>query len=117
MSAFCAAQCGARKKSVFVVALFQNLARSAQFAHISEPVSPLFRYWKLAAAITAQTIALASCTATPMTVTEMSAALSTELASASAEASEPVALAEGFSSAVARAVQANAGYRASLALE
>lgn len=100
-----------------MVALLQNLARSAQLAHISEPVSPLFRYWKLAAAITAQTMALASCTGTPLTVTEMSAALATELASASAEASEPVALAEGFSSAVARAVQANAGYRASLALE
>jgi len=60
---------------------------------------------------------LAGCTGTPMAVTEMSAALSAELAAASADAGAPVALAAGFKPAVARAVETNAGYRAALALE
>lgn len=62
-------------------------------------------------------LALAGCTGTPMAVTEMSAALSAELAAASAEAAEPVTLSDGFASAVARAVETNAGYRAALAQE
>lgn len=52
-----------------------------------------------------------------MAVTEMSAALSAELAAASADAAEPVALSDGFASAVAQAVETNAGYRAALAQE
>lgn len=60
---------------------------------------------------------LTGCTGTPMAVTEMSAALSAELAETSAEAAEPVVLADGFASAVARAVETNAGYRAALAQE
>jgi len=62
-------------------------------------------------------VVLAGCTGTPMAVTEMSAALSAELAAASADAGAPVALAAGFKPAVARAVETNAGYRAALALE
>jgi outer membrane protein TolC len=63
------------------------------------------------------TLALAGCTGTPMAVTEMSAALSAELAAASAQAAEPVYLSDGFAAAVARAVETNAGYRAALAQE
>ena len=100
-----------------MIALFQKVRMPVQSMHPSKSVFPLFRYWKLAAAITAQTMALASCTGTPMAVEEMSAALSAELASASAEAAEPVALSNGFASAVARAVETNAGYRATLAHE
>ena len=62
-------------------------------------------------------LALAGCTGTPMAVTEMSAALSAELAAASVEAAEPVYLSDGFAAAVARAVETNAGYRAALAQE
>jgi len=62
-------------------------------------------------------LALAGCTGTPMAVTEMSAALSAELAAAAADAEAPVVLAGGFAPAVARAVETNAGYRAALALE
>ena len=100
-----------------MIALFQKFSMPVRSVHPSKLVFPLFRYWKLAAAITAQTMALASCTGPPMAVEEMSAALSAELASASAEAAEPVALSNGFSSAVARAVETNAGYRATLAHE
>lgn len=62
-------------------------------------------------------LASAGCTGTPMAVTEMSAALSAELAAASADAEAPVALTSGFAPAVARAVETNAGYRAALAQE
>lgn len=62
-------------------------------------------------------LSMAGCTHTPMTVTEMSAAMSAELAAASADAAAPVALSDGFASAVARAVETHAGYRAALAQE
>jgi outer membrane protein, adhesin transport system len=62
-------------------------------------------------------LVLAGCTGTPMAVTEMSAALSAELAMASTDAEAPVALSSGFAPAVARAVETNAGYRAALAQE
>lgn len=60
---------------------------------------------------------LAGCSGTPITVTEMAATLSSDLAAASADAEAPVAIADGFSAAVARSVETNAGYRAALALE
>lgn len=75
------------------------------------------RRLRLAVTVSGLALALAGCTGTPMAVTEMSTALSAELAAASAEAAEPVALSEGFASAVARAVETNAGYRAALAQE
>lgn len=62
-------------------------------------------------------LALAGCTGAPMDVTEMSAALSAELALASEDAAEPVALSDGFVFALVRAVETNAGYRAALAEE
>ncbi|KPP90350.1 MAG: type 1 adhesin secretion system outer membrane secretin LapE [Roseibaca calidilacus] len=73
--------------------------------------------WRLAVTASGLALTLAGCTGTPMAVTEMSAALSAELAVASAEAGAPVALSEGFASAVARAVETNAGYRAAFAQE
>lgn len=72
---------------------------------------------RLVLTVSGLTLALAGCTGTPMAVTEMSAALSAELAAASAEAAEPVSLSEGFASALARAVETNAGYRAAMAQE
>lgn len=72
---------------------------------------------RLAVTVAGLALALSGCTGTPISVTEMSTALSAELAAASAEAAEPVALSEGFASAVARAVETNAGYRAALAQE
>lgn len=75
------------------------------------------RRLRLAVTASGLALALAGCTGTPMTVTEMSAALSAELTAASAEAAEPVALSVGFASALARAVETNAGYRAALAHE
>ncbi|WP_238381066.1 TolC family protein [Alkalilacustris brevis] len=67
--------------------------------------------------IPAAALALTGCVGTPIAITEMSAALSAELATASADAEVPVSLAAGFKTAVARAVQTNAGYRATLASE
>lgn len=86
-------------------------------ARKTEHPSRLAERWRSAATASGLALALAGCTGTPMAVTEISAALSAELAAASAEAAEPVALADGFAAAVARAVQANAGYRAALAQE
>jgi adhesin transport system outer membrane protein len=60
---------------------------------------------------------LAGCAGTPSAVTEVSAAISGELATASAAATEPVVLSDGFASAMARAVETNSGYRAALAQE
>lgn len=71
----------------------------------------------LAITISGLVLALAGCTGTPMTVTEISTALSNELAATSVDAAEPVALSDGFALAVARAVETNAGYRAALAQE
>jgi outer membrane protein, adhesin transport system len=72
--------------------------------------------YRLAGA-SAALLALAGCGAPPMAITEMSAALSAELAAAAAETEAPVALAGGFAPAVAQAVETNAGYRAALAQE
>lgn len=68
-------------------------------------------------ALPAFALFLAGCGGTPMAVTEMSAALSAELASATEEAAAPVDLSGGFKPAVLRAVSANAGYMAALAFE
>lgn len=65
----------------------------------------------------AMALMLSGCGGTPLAITEMSAALSAELAAASADAGAPVALGAGFKPAVARAVETNAGYRAALAQE
>ena len=62
-------------------------------------------------------LVLAGCGGTPMAITEMSAALSAELAAASDDAALAVDLAGGFKPAVAQAVRTNAGYRAALAFE
>lgn len=88
-------------------AILRNTDRSPQQGHRWLPV------------VTASVLALtlAGCTGTPMAVTEMSAALSAELAADTAEAVEPVVLSDGFASAVVRAVETNAGYRAALAQE
>lgn len=70
-----------------------------------------------ALAASALAFLLAGCTGNPIAVEEMSAALSAELAADSAKAEDPVPLSDGFERAVARAVKANAGYRAALAQE
>lgn len=87
------------------------------FARKADQSSQPGRRLRLAVTASGLALALTGCTGTPMAVTEMSAALSAELAAASAEAGEPVALSEGFASALARAVETNAGYRAALAQE
>ena len=60
---------------------------------------------------------LIACSAPPLSVQQMSEALSSELAAASAATAEPVALSDGFLSALVQAVEMNAGYRAALAQE
>ena len=70
-----------------------------------------------AAALLAIALVLTGCTGAPMSGKEMSAALTVELAAASAEPAEPVELSGGFAAAVARAVETNSGYRAALAQE
>lgn len=87
------------------------------FAQEMDLPSRLRQHLRLAIAVSGLAITLVGCTGTPMAVTEMSAALSAELAAASAEAAEPVVLSEGFTFAVARAVETNAGHRAALAQE
>jgi len=67
--------------------------------------------------VCAGAMVLSGCTGVPTAITEMSAAMSAELAAASADAEMPVVLTGGLSPAVARAVETNAGYRAALALE
>lgn len=95
----------------------ERVAPRVAFAYKSEQSPRLCRHWRLAVTVSGLALSLAGCTGTPMAVTEMSATLSAELAAASAEAAEPVTLSEGFASAVARAVETNAGYRAALAQE
>ena len=58
---------------------------------------------------------LAGCGGTPMAITEMSAALSAELAAEAEDAARPVDVSGGFKVAVAQAVSSNSGYRAALA--
>jgi outer membrane protein TolC len=60
---------------------------------------------------------LAGCGGTPVAITEMSAAISAELAATSADTETPISLAGGFRPAVMRAVETNAGYRAVVAQE
>lgn len=60
---------------------------------------------------------LAGCGGTPMAITEMSAALSAELAAEAEDAASPVDVSRGFKVAVAQAVSSNSGYRAALASE
>lgn len=93
------------------------LTQSEAVVRNTEQSLRLDQLWRLAVTLSGMAVALAGCTGTPMAVTEMSAALSAELAAASAEAAEPVALSEGFASALSRAVETNAGYRAALAKE
>jgi outer membrane protein, adhesin transport system len=57
------------------------------------------------------------CGVTPIEIREMSSALSAELAAKALEVEAPIPLAGGFSPALARAVETNAGYRAALAQE
>ena len=75
------------------------------------------RYGMSAVTFLGMALALTGCTGAPMSVEEMSAALSVELAAAPAEAAEPVSLSDGFGAALARAVETNSGYRAALAQE
>lgn len=95
----------------------ETMIPRANVACQAEPTPQPGRRLRLSVTVLGLTLALAGCTGTPMAVTEVSAALSAELAAASAEAAEPVALSDGFAAAVARAVENNAGYRAALAQE
>ena len=95
----------------------ETMTARAALACKTEHSPRLGQRWRLAVTASGLALTLAGCTGTPMAVTEMSAALSAELAVASAEAGAPVALSEGFASAVARAVETNAGYRAAFAQE
>lgn len=95
----------------------ETMTLCVPLARKTEHLPRLGQRWRLALTASGLALTLAGCTGTPMAVTEMSAALSAELAAASAEAAEPVVLSEGFASAVARAVETNAGYRAALAQE
>ena len=95
----------------------ETMTPRVAFAHKAEQAPKLGQRWRLAVTVSGLVLALAGCTGTPMAVTEMSAALSAELAAASAEAAEPVALSGGFASALAQAVETNAGYRAAMAQE
>ena len=60
---------------------------------------------------------LAGCGGTPVAITEMSAALSAELAAEAEDAANPVDVSGGFKAAVAQAVSTNSGYKAALASE
>lgn len=60
---------------------------------------------------------LAGCGGTPVAITEMSAALSAELAAEAEGAATPVDVSRGFKAAVAQAVSTNSGYKAALASE
>ena len=62
-------------------------------------------------------VLLAGCAQTPMSVGDMSDKISAELAAASTNSTEPVAVSGGFAVAIAQAVETNAGYRASLSRE
>ena len=95
----------------------ERMTASTAFAREAEHPPQPGRRLRLAMTASGLALALTGCTGTPISVTEMSAALSAELAAASAEAAEPVALSEGFAAAVAWAVETNAGYRAALAQE
>ena len=95
----------------------ETMTPSAPLAQNTEHPPRLGQRWRLALTASGLALTLAGCTGTPMAVTEMSAALSAELAAASADAAEPVVLSDGFASAVVRAVETNAGYRAALAQE
>lgn len=95
----------------------QTMTPRTAFARQAAPSPRRGQCWRLALMAPGLALTLAGCTGTPMTVTEMSATLSAELAAATAEAAKPVALSEGFARALAQAVETNAGYRAALAQE
>lgn len=82
------------------------------FANMAEHVLGLGHRWRLALKVLGLELVLAGCKGTPMAVTEISAALSDERGATLAEAAESVLLSEGFVSALARAVERKAGYRA-----
>lgn len=94
-----------------------DIIRRATWTCSAGSVFRLTRHLTAALTVSGLLLMIAGCTGIPMTATEMSAALSAELKVTSAEASEPVVLSEGFSHAVAQAVETNAGYRAVLAQE
>lgn len=71
----------------------------------------------LASLLLAVFVALSGCALSPTQISEMSAALSEELAMAQQEMAAPVNLEAGFMPALAEAVNTNPGYRAALAAE
>ena len=62
-------------------------------------------------------LVLAGCGGTPMSITEVSTALTAELETASTDSASPVSLEGGFGAAVMRAVSMNEGYLGAVALE
>lgn len=78
----------------------------------STPIEPTVRRG-IALTIT-MFVVLSGCVGNPVDIKEMSEALSAELGATAAEMAEPIMVSDGYSAAISRAVQANAGYRFAL---